>query len=450
MATKVILPKVDMDQETGTIAEWLKQEGETVRQGEPLLVIETNKVSIEVEAPASGILAGIQIPVGVEVPIATVIAYILEPGEELPAEAAASAAAQAAAPAAPQAPAAPPARVEATPVARNLAAAAGVDLAGVAGSGPGGKVTKTDVETLIAAQATRPPAGDGKVYAAPAARRVAREKQVDLATVAGSGPQGRIQTADVLAALDAGVAAAVAALSPAAPVGRADQVIPMTSMRRTIAERLTAAYQAIPHISFTSRVDMTAFETVRAQLKAHAEKTGGARVSATAVFVKIIAGLLARHPWLNAQMGDGAVILRGDINVGVAVALEAGLIVPVVRQADQKGIGQIAAEVEDLIARARAGKLTPSDVSEGTFTISNLGPFGIDQFTAIINPPQSAIIALGATSRDLVPGEGDLIAVKPIMRMTLSVDHRIVDGAVAAQFMADLKTVLENPALLLW
>jgi pyruvate dehydrogenase E2 component (dihydrolipoamide acetyltransferase) len=221
-------------------------------------------------------------------------------------------------------------------------------------------------------------------------------------------------------------------------------------MRRTIAERMTASYQTAPHITLTLPVDMSRLEETRAQLNAKAEASGQTRASVTALIVRAVAWALGRHPWLNSTLCDGEIHLLPEINIGVAVALEEGLIVPVLHQADQKSVSEIAAEVKALTVRAREGRLAPADVAGGTFTISNLGPFGIEQFTAIINPPEAAILAVGATQPEVtVDGEGQIV-VRQVMRMTLSADHRIVDGAVAARFLSDLREGLESPALLLW
>ncbi len=440
MAIDVIMPKVDMDQETGTVVEWLEGEGEAVNQGEIILIIETDKVAIEIESPGTGILAGINAHPGDERPIATIIAYILQPGEELPADApTADSAAQAASPPAPAQSAA-----AATPVARNMAAASGVDLTSVTGSGPGGKVTRADVEAAL-----QPAPNGGKVYATPAARRLARERGLDLAGMGGSGPKGRIQAGDVIAAAESAITPASAPPLPA-PTGQDVEIIPLQGMRRTIAERMTASYQNAPHITFVSRVNMTQFNEARNRMNERVAETGETRISATAIIVKAVAMALTRHPLLNSALHGDEIHLQRNINMGIAVALEQGLIVPVVHNAAQKGIAQIAAEVKDLATRARDGQLLPADVSGGTFTISNLGPFGVEQFEAIINPPQAAILAIGATQLEAVPDEDGEIVARPIMRMTLSADHRIIDGAVAAHFIADLKAVLETPLLLLW
>ncbi|MDX1412627.1 MAG: dihydrolipoamide acetyltransferase family protein [Candidatus Promineifilaceae bacterium] len=447
MATDVIMPKVDMDQETGTVAQWLKEEGDEVKQGETILEIETDKVAIEVEAPATGILSGILVDEGETVPIATVIAYILEPGEALPDQAK---------PAETKAEA-PKSSLEttvrqtdwevpATPVARNMAEASGIDLAGVSGTGPRGRVTKKDVQDALAVP--KPfDNGEGKVYATPAARRISNEMGVQLGNLSGSGPDGRIQAADVLAAAERGVVTAetIEPLTPAAEV----EVIPLRGMRRTIADRLTASYQQTPHIGFTWRNDMTRFNETRAQLNAHADKTGSPRISATALIVKIVGSALARHPWLNSSFQGEEIHLHRDINIGVAVALDTGLIVPVVHDVAAKSVSELAAAVKDLSTRAREGQLIPSEVRGGTFTISNLGPFGVEEFNAIINPPEAAILAIGATQNEVVADNEGQVVVRPMMHMTLSADHRVVDGAVAAHFIADLKAALEQPVLLL-
>lgn len=452
MATDVIMPKVDMDQETGTVGQWLKNDGDEVRQGETILEIETDKVAIEVEAPASGILTNILVEEGETVPIATVIATILAPGEELPEKAEPSAAAEAAPKpvALPEAAKAPESGngVPVTPVARNFARASGVDISTVTGTGPRGKVTRRDVEQSLAAAQSG--ISSGKVYATPAARRVAGEHGVALERVIGSGPDGRIQAEDVVAAA-AEAARAATALAPQPDEGLAVEVVPLQGKRRTIAERLTASYQSTPHINFTASIDMTGFNEARSQLNAQAEKDGGTRISATALLAKIVAQTLVLHPWLNSSFKEqeAEIHLYRDVNMGIAVALEDGLIVPVVRDAAKKSVAEIATEVKDLALRARDGQLNPAEVRDGTFTISNLGPFGVEEFTAIINPPQAAILAVGTTKPTVVPDEDGQVVVRPIMRITLAADHRVVDGAVAANFIADLKARLESPVLLL-
>ncbi|HBX68439.1 MAG TPA: hypothetical protein DEH25_03385 [Chloroflexi bacterium] len=442
MAIEVIMPKVDMDQETGTVVEWCKNPGEQVKTGEIILVIETDKVAVDVESPGTGILEGVSAKPGEVIPIGTVIAYLLAEGEALPQGAAPTPKVESSLPT-------PPQEISTgqvvTPVAKNMAAAHGIDLNAIAPSGKGQKITKADVAAQLAKESA--PVVAGKIYAAPAARRVARENQVDLAALQGSGPQGRIQSNDVFASLEQ--QDHQTQLQVVAPIVE-PEIIPLIGMRRTIAERMTANYQNVPHIKFTSRVIMSGITEARNTLNAVAEKSGAQKISVTALLVKQIATTLRRHPYLNSSLKGDEILLHQDINIGVAVALENGLIVPVVKNADKKGLAEIAAEVNDLAARARAGKLVNADVKGGTFTISNLGPFGIEQFDAIINAPEAAILAIGATQLEAIPDESGQIVARPIMRMTLSADHRIVDGAVAARFVAELKTVLENPILMVY
>lgn len=440
MAIEMIMPKVDMDQETGTVVEWLCGNGESVRKGDVILVIETDKVAVDVESPGTGILSGIIARPGDVIPIGTVIAHILTEAEAggIPALAApASAAASVSAPAA-------------TPVARNMAEAHGLNLAEIANSGKGQKVTKADVLAELntaTAPVVASSAAPGKVNAVPAARRLALERQVTLSGVTGSGPGGRIQSVDV-PALPASAQLPVSALPLAAPAPEPPAMTtPLIGMRRKIAERMTANYQAVPHIHFTARVLMDEFNAARAGLNAHAQKSGGEKISATALIVKLAAAVLQRHPQLNSSLDGEQIVLHPRINIGVAVALDGGLIVPVVHNADCKGLAQIANELNDLAARARQGKLIPAEVKGGTFTISNLGPFGIEQFDAIINAPEAGILAVGSTQMEAVPDPDGNLRARPVMRMTLSADHRIVDGAVAAAFLADLKACLEAPIL---
>ena len=440
MAIEMIMPKVDMDQETGTVVEWLKTDGQQVEEGETILVIETDKIAIDVESPGTGILNGISAKLGDVIPIGTVIAYILEEGESLPKEATAPAPA----PEEESAPveAASVEEIPATPVARKMAAASGLNLADITPTGKGGKVIKDDVQAALAPASA--PVEPGELIATPAARRTARLKGVNLTLVRGSGPGGRIQAVDVETFRGAQTKAGL----PVESSVQSGESIPLIGMRRTIAERLTASYQSIPHIQFTARVDMSKFNTARKDFNELAIKRGDEKVSVTAVLVKLVAMVIEDHPWLNSSLVDGSIILHRDINIGLAVALEEGLIVPVVKNADQKSLSKIAAETIDLVTRARGKTLAGADVKGGTFTITNLGPFGVEQFNAIINPPEAGILAIGATTPEVVALEGGAIAVRPIMRFTLSADHRIVDGAVAARFIADLKTILENPILM--
>lgn len=454
MAKEVIMPKFGFTQEESQIVEWFVKEGDTVEAGDPLLEVTTDKVNMEVEAPATGIVGGIRAAAGDTVPVTQVIAYILGPGEAPPVQAAP--APVAAAPEAALSPA-PVAAIEvpaaagitpagATPIAARVAAAAGVDMTQVSGTGPGGRVTRKDVEGFL----VRQPRHDGKVRATPAARRVARAAGLDLAAVPGSGPHGRVQAQDVDLAQ-----AALAATPPAAPAtpvavpavpGELVRV-PFTTMRRTIARTLQRSMQEAPHITFQADIDMTAIQALIA--KANALRPDGAeKVTLTAALARAVAWALGRHPTLNSHLGADEVILWPVANIGIAVALDDGLIVPVVKDAGAKGIGQLSDEIRDMSRRAKQGKLKPEELAEGTFTISNLGMFGIDRFTAIIHPPQVGVLAVGRTNRVFVPDEQDRPVARPLCTMTLSADHRVIDGAVAARFMGDLRDVVQNPELM--
>jgi pyruvate dehydrogenase E2 component (dihydrolipoamide acetyltransferase) len=447
------MPKFEMAQETGTVSKWLKQEGDPVEKGEPILEVETDKINMEVESPASGVLGGISAGPGAVVPIGQAIAYILKPGEALP---------QAGAPASPvplEAAAPLPADYPAervTPVAERLAQAHGLDLQALPRSS--GRLTKADVESFLAQQplsvevlATSKASPD-KLKAVPAARRLAHELGVDLATVSGSGPAGRIQSADVQqAAAWQRVAAPVSEALPA-PVLTAEagqpalrRTVPLTTMRRTIAERLTAAARDIPQFTVSLAVEMSRAQQTIDEARAIPD---GPRVTMTALLVKACAWTLARHPAVNASFNQDSILEWAEINIGVAAAVEAGLIVPVICQADRLNLSEISMQLNDLGARAREGKLRPEELRGGTFTISNLGMFGVEHFTAIINPPQAAILAVGRIAKRPIVTEDEQIVIKPMSDLTLTADHRVVDGAKAAQFLADLKHVLEHPGAL--
>lgn len=458
MAKEIIMPKFGFTQEDSTIVAWLKDEGDVVEKGEPIAECTTDKVNMEIEAPEDGILGGIRYPAGATVPVTEIIAYVLQEGETAPAEVA-PAEAQASAPAAAPEETGPAGdgvqadAAGATPLARRVAEAEGVDLAAVAGTGTGGKVTREDVERYVEATRAADAAG-GKVRATPAARRVAREHGLDLAEVTGSGPRGRVQEADAVAAAEAQTAApAVTPARPAAPVPAPapmgePQAIPLEGMRRTIAERMQQSYQQAPHVSFTLDVDMTKAIAFREYANQRVPE-GQPRISMTALILKAVAWALRQHPMVNSYLLRDEILVMPEVNVGMAVALDDGLIVPVIRNADRKGLVQIGQEVVDLSRRARSGELRPEEVSDGTFTVSNLGMFGIDRFTAIINPPQVGILAVGRIAKRFVPGENDEPVAKPLMTVTLVTDHRVIDGAQSAQFIATLRDALEEPASIL-
>ncbi len=451
MAKKVIMPKFGMDQEFGTVSTWLKQEGDAVEKGEPILEVETDKVNMEVEANASGILAGIKFGPGQTVPIGEVIAYILKPGEVLPEEKSTQKEdvlpTESAAPA--PAETVPPRR--ATPVAERMAKTHGVDLGTVVAARAGERITRVDVEHHLSGRAdgfSPATVPSGKIMAVPAARRLARELDLDLATVSGTGPSGRIQSDDVRRAAELRPA-------PAAPIVSSEpsmmpavrRLIPLTGMRRTIAERLTNSVRETPQFIVSMGIEMRRAMEVLEDLRAAAP--AAVRVTLTTVLVKACAWALARHPAVNASFQTDGIVEWADINIGVAAAVEQGLVVPVVRHADRLSALEIAAQVVDLGQRAREGKLQLEEMQGGTFTISNLGMFGVDHFTAIINPPQAAILAVSRAAKRPVVTDDDQIEIKLLADFTLTADHRLVDGAKAAQFLADLKQAVEHPGVLL-
>jgi pyruvate dehydrogenase E2 component (dihydrolipoamide acetyltransferase) len=465
MPTAVIMPKFEMAQETGTVGRWLVQEGETVAKGDIILEVETDKVTMDVEATAAGRLAGICAAPGGVVPIGQTIAYILKPGEALP-----------------QRPGEQPAPsrngAPVTPVAARVAAAHGLDLAALPGRGPHGRVTRSDVEAHLAAQAHSRTASlrdetqaDGKVKAVPAARRLSRELGVDLGAVAGSGPGGRIQSEDVrraaaereTAGRQHGGAAAYATTEVAAPLFEpapavpapsagpaAGRRVPLSSVRRTIAERMTTSVTTIPQFTVSVDVEMSrAVALVEEVRSAAISPMDLPKVTLTALLVKACAWTLQRRPEANASFEGDHIVEWNEINVGVATAAGQGLVVPVIRSADRLGLYEIAQQLLDLGARARAGRLRLQDVQGGTFTISNLGMFGIDHFTAIINPPQSAILAVGRVAQRAVVLDDGSIVVRPLATLTMTADHRVLDGAAATQWLKTLQNVLEHPGLLL-
>ena len=444
MPIPFIMPKFDMDQEKATIISWLKKEGDLIKLDETILTVETEKVAIDVPSPASGTLAGILYKDGDVVPVTKVIAYILKEGEtiaDLPKlDVVAIPSKPEPVPATISMASASAASVNATPVAVRMAKEEGIDLSKVTASGA--KVTREDVERYIADQKS---AGRVTVPATPAARRIALESGVPLETVAGSGPRGRVQSVDVAA-----MATSVTPSSTASS-SRDVEIIPLSSIRRTIAKRMQQSFQESPHIALTVDVDVTEVENTRKRFNIQAEKLGQPRITITALIIKIVAWALVRNPYINASFNEDSILLWKDVNIGVATAVPQGLVVPVLKSADQLGVSEINMRLSELADRARENKLKLEDVQGGTFTISNLGMFGIPHFRAVINPPESAILAVGSVVRKpVVVDDQDRVEVRPMLSLTLSADHRVIDGVVAAQFLSDLVTGLESPNLLLF
>ena len=447
---QVLLPKMGNSVEEALIVRWLKQEGDTIREGEPLFVIQTDKAEVECEATASGVLRKILAPAGSELPVMTVIALIGGADEPLPKSTGAGQATQtsvqpeAAAPAAASAgagtadtrasavPAASPAGAETVPVsprARRLAAEKHVPLAGIYGSGVGGRILSEDV--LAVAES---------IKATPVARREAKRAGIDLRSIQGTGPGGQITKEDVLTRVGT-VPAAEAASGPepapaAIPTGDgAVQRIPLTPRRKVIARRMCESKFAAPHYYVTVEVDMQAAKAFRGSLKFKA--------SFNDLVLYATMKALRLHPEVNVRWAEDAIEQVSDINLGMAVALPTGLIVPVIRRAQLLSLEGLCAVTKDLADRAQKGKLLPDDYTGNTFTVSNLGAFGVDHFTAIINQPDSAILAVGQIRDRVVVIDGGIF-IRPIMKLTLSSDHRVIDGAVAARFLADLKQILET------
>jgi pyruvate dehydrogenase E2 component (dihydrolipoamide acetyltransferase) len=421
MASEVIMPKVDMVMDTGTFVEWLKKEGEQVEKGEPLFIVLTDKANIEIEAPASGVLAGVRAQPDDVIPVTEVIAYILEPGEALP-------------------------------------SAKGVPSEAAAEYTPPSPRPKPDAAEARAAAAEPSP---GKVRATPAARRLAAELGIDLTLVSGSGARGRIHKNNVLAfaqqresvreqtpfSKDQGTAMVPDVQVPL-PQARQKEVVPLAGPRRIIADRMAHSAFTAPHITLSLRVDMSEATRLRDRTQDSIQDKTGYRLSFTAILARAVAWVLPGHSYLNASLHGEDIILWDDVHLGIATSLEDYLIVPVIQQAQAKNLEQMVTALGDLVERARARRLTPAEMSGSTFTISNLGMFGIESFTAIINPPESAILAVGAIV-DTMVSSGEGVEPRPMMNLTLSADHRVVDGAAAARFLAELKATLENPYLLI-
>lgn len=424
MPKEVIMPALGMAQETGTLLRWLKREGDAVEKGEPIMEIATDKVDVEIEAPASGVLTNISAAAGEEIPVGRAIALILAPGEALT-------------------PSPSPnlgegsQKAAASPVAARMAAEHNIDLAQITPAGS--RIQKEDVLAYLERQKDSPQRREerkegGKIPASPKARRLAQEEGIDLASLTGSGPEGAILAADVLGAkardetTDRGRQTAPA------------EDIPTSRLWQVMAERLTQSWTTVPHFYLTREVEASQLKAWRSQIQGR----GGENVTFTDLLIKLAAIALKRHPRLNASWQNGRIVGNGAIDIGLAVAVEDGLLVPVIHNSDGLGLIDLASRRADLVGRAQAGKLSATDLQGGTFTISNLGMYGVDHFNAIVNPPQAAILAVGRIADRVVPVDGQP-GVRPMMTLTLSCDHRVVDGARGAQFLATLAGLIEDP-----
>ena len=391
MATEIIMPALGMAQEKGTLVNWLKAEGEAVTKGEPLMEVETDKAAVEIEAPASGILANVSAFAGDEIPVGQKMAVILAPGE----------------------------------------AAAKISPAKTAPTPSKSSAAPKQAESQGRIQIAPVP---GRMAASPAAKRIAKERGIDLTSLKGTGPGGSVVAEDVLRGGGGQMAA------PAGPP-KVKETVQLTAMRRIVGERMSKSKQTAPHFYVGMDVDMTKVNTRRTESKERGQKL---IPSINDFILRSAAQALRDFPSLNAAFADRGIQIFSEINIGMAVALEEGLVVPVIRNADQLPLQEMAKQSRELAEKAQKKKLFPLDYEGGTFTVSNLGMLGVDSFVAIINPPQCAILAVGQVAARVVP-RGEDIAIRPMMTMTLSADHRVVDGAIAARFLQEVKGLLENP-----
>ncbi len=447
----VIMPKLGLTMDEGTVQRWLAEEGDRVEAGQPILEVETDKVVVEVEAPAGGVLGPRLVAEGQRVPIGTVLARIYAPGQAMPgavppgvpparAGHAEPDSGIAMAQAGEQRSPGPPAR--ATPLARKIAAESGIGLERIPGSGSGGRVTAEDVQ-----RAAEAGAGHGRrAFSSPRARKRARELDLDWRSLRGTGPRGRVIERDVLRA--AGGRRPGAVPSPLSLPDVAWEI--PTAVQRVAAERMAASFGAAPHFYLSAEVSANALLEMRERLGPIVEERVGVRLTLTDLLVRLIAAALREHPRANAfwDAEGRRVGLCQRVNVGIATATDAGLVVPVLRDADRKGASEIARERSDLVERARSGALRPDDLAGGTFTLTNLGMYRVDMFQAILNPPQAAILAVGRiTERPVVVG-GEVVP-RPMMTVTLSCDHRVLDGVLGARFLGRVVEMIEEPYHLL-
>ena len=413
MATEIKLPRLGQGMESGTVVRWLKQEGDRVEKGEPLYEVDTEKVTQEVEADASGVLLKISVEEG-EVPVGQTVAVIGEEGEDVP-------------DAEPE--------VEEEPQEEGSRAPARDE------ERERGREAEAALETAPVEAQPQPSTTDGRVKASPLARRIARERGIDLAELRGTGPDGRIVAEDV----ERAEAAPKPAAAPASAAGE-PEVEPLTSIRKTIARRLTKAWEA-PVFQISMSADMTRAQELRERL-VELTREGETKPTVSDLITKASAAALLRHPQVNAHYENETLTRFPTANVGMAVATDRGLLVPVIRSADRLTLAEIAAARADLVERSRSGKLQQTDLEDGTFTVSNLGMYGIEHFIAVLNPPQVAILAVGTIEEKPVVVEADF-DVKPMMSLTLTADHRALDGSVAAEFLGTVRSFLEEPGLAL-
>jgi len=448
MAIKVILPLLGQTMEEGTINKWFKKEGDTVEKGEPLLEVMTDKVNMEVESPASGVLRKILAPEEAVVPVKELIAIIGSPDEKIDDLLASVTAVGVEKPTAPVAepakefiPTAAPGptpitggRVIASPRAKKIAQehGLGISLLVGMGSGPGGRIVEKDVLNFLAKAGAKP-------RATPLAEKIAADLGLGLYDITGTGPGGKITREDILCARSS------FAPTEAPNIG---SVIPFAGIRKAVADAMVRSVSSAAHVTLVSEVDMTDCARFREQINPGMERRYGVKVSYTDIIVKAAARAIEDHRIMNSTLEGDRIVIHEDVHIGVAVAIEGGLVAPVVKSVRGKPLQVISTEIKELAEKARGGKLSPAEMQGGTFTITNLGTYGVDVFNPIINPPQTAILGVCRIVKKPVV-VGDQIQIRSMMNLCLSFDHRIVDGAPAAQYLARVKELLENPYLML-
>ncbi len=449
MPKEIFMPKLSSTMQVGTLLQWFKDEGDSVEVGEPLFEIMTDKINIEVESYEDGILLKRYFEEDDEVPINHVVGYIGEAGEEVPesppGESGVSnkpdstksqgSSEQKTETAPQEQPSEQPEKVRATPAARRVAREREVSLAEIEGSGPKGRVHQADVESFTAVASA---AASSSSSATPLAQKVAKAEGVELQDIAGSGPRGKIYRADVEKAKQ----------PEAAPQTISAKRVKMAGMRKVVADRMLHSKMTAPHVTLNSEIHMVEVVAMRKRLLSPIEKQTGYRISYTEIILKATAHALKRHPNINISLEGNEIVQHDAVHIGLAVALEDGLLVPVIKDADQKGLAELTADCKSAGQKAKSGKLKPDEMSGGTFTISNLGMYAVDTFNPVINQPESAILGIGRINEKPVGVDGQIV-LRPMMGVSLSFDHRVIDGAPAAAFLTDLKAILENPLELL-
>jgi len=437
MATPVAMPKLGLTMNSGTISRWNKREGEPIGKGELLMTVATDKLTFEVESPTEGTVLKIVVPEGRDVPVGEILAYIGQPGDSIESVAVDGADPRTKEimqdpedrrPAVSTEKISVPSGLRATPLARKTARETGIDISQVPGSGPGGRIVRKDVDAFLVSPSR------GKTKASPTAEKMAADLGVDIT---GLEKQGRVMKADV-----------AAAASHVVPFPGAEDVrIPLTRMRKIIAERMCLSRATIPSVTFNMEADFTALMEFREKIKAEGVKKG-VKISYNHILMKICAAAVKEVPLANASFDGDAIVLHGNVNMGIAVSVDGGLLVPNVKAVQAKTLLEVALETEHLVEQARSGKLGLEDMQGGTFTLTNLGMFGMQSFSPIVNPPEACILGVNAIVEKPAAVNGSVV-IRPMSVLSLVADHRILDGAEAARFLARIREMVENPWLLL-